>query len=393
MKILCVNAGSSSLKFALYEMPECEKKADGTFEKIGLMGSFYTISKGEEKVVKQASLPTHKEAVEILLKELVDLNIVTDINEIEGIGHRIVHGGDKYSESCIVDEKVLNDIKDLSELAPLHNPAHYAAIKCVMDMLPDVKNVVVFDTAYHQTMDEASYLYAVPYEWYEKYKIRKYGFHGTSHKYIANRISEILDNKNLKIISCHLGNGASITAIKDGKCIDTSMGFTPAAGLVMGSRSGDIDVSFIPYLMSKTGYDINQVASDLNKKSGILGISGVSSDFRDVVSGRADGNEKCALAIEMFARRVVMYISYYNTLLGGADVICFAGGIGEKSVEAREAIMEKLYPLGITFNNEKNLTRGEEIEISGSTSKIKCYVVPTNEELMIVKDTYNLISY
>ena len=353
-------------------MPECEKKADGTFEKIGLMGSFYTITKDEEKIVKQVSLPTHKEAVEILLEELVNLNIVSDINEIEGIGHRIVHGGDKYSASCIVDDKVLNDIKDLSELAPLHNPAHYSAIKCVMDMLPNVKNVVVFDTAYHQTMDEASYLYAVPYEWYQKYKIRKYGFHGTSHK-------------------CHLGNGASITAIKDGKCIDTSMGFTPAAGLVMGSRSGDIDVSFIPYLMNKTGYDINQVASDLNKKSGILGISGVSSDFRDIVNGRADGNEKCALAMEMFARRVIMYISYYNTLLGGADVICFAGGIGEKSVEARELIMEKLYPLGITFNNEKNLIRGEEVEISGSTSKIKCYVVPTNEELMIVKDTYNLI--
>lgn len=391
MKILCVNAGSSSLKFALYEMPECKKIANGTFEKIGLEGSFYSISKEEGDVVKQAVLPTHKEAVEILFKELIDLNIVSNINEIEGIGHRIVHGGDKYSEACIVDDKVLNDIKELSELAPLHNPAHYTAIKCVMEALPNVKNTVVFDTAFHQTMEQASYLYAVPYEWYEKYKIRKYGFHGTSHKYIANRISEILDNKNLKIISCHLGNGASITAIKDGKCIDTSMGFTPAAGLVMGSRSGDIDVSFIPYLMNKTGKDINQVASDLNKKSGLLGISGKSSDFRDIVNGRKEGNEKCALALEMFVRKVIMYISYYNTLLGGADVICFAGGIGEKSIEAREAIMERLYPLGITFNNEKNMVRGEEVEISGSTSKIKCYVVPTNEELMIVKDTYNLI--
>ena len=215
---------------------------------------------------------------------------------------------------------------------------------------------------------------------------------GTSHKYIQSRISEILDNKNLKIISCHLGNGASICAIKDGKCVDTSMGFTPSAGLVMGSRSGDIDVSFIPYLMNKTGKNIQEVASDLNKKSGLLAISGVSSDFRDIVNGSKEGNQRCTLALEMFVRRVVMYISYYNTLLGGADVICFAGGIGEKSIEARELIMEKLYPLGITFNNDKNNSRGEEVEISGSTSKIRCFVVPTNEELMIVRDTYNLIN-
>lgn len=392
MKILCVNAGSSSLKFALYEMPEEKKLSNGTFEKIGLDGSFYSIVKDDKKIVKQANLPTHKEAVEILIKELIDLNIVTDINEIEGVGHRIVHGGDKYSKSCIVTNEVLNDIKDLSELAPLHNPAHYTAIKCVMETLPNVSNTVVFDTAYHQTMDEASYLYAVPYDWYENYKIRKYGFHGTSHKYIQSRISEILDNKNLKIISCHLGNGASICAIKDGKCIDTSMGFTPAAGLVMGSRSGDIDVSFIPYLMNKTGKNINEVANDLNKKSGLLGISGVSSDFRDIINGSKEGNQRCTLALEMFVRRVVMYISYYNTLLGGADVICFAGGIGENSIEARELIMEKLYPLGITFNNEKNNTRGEEVEISGGSSKIRCFVVPTNEELMIVRDTYNLIN-
>lgn len=392
MKILCVNAGSSSLKFALYEMPEEKRLASGTFEKIGLDGSFYSIVKDDKKLVKQAELPTHKEAVEILIKELIDLNIVSDINEIEGVGHRIVHGGDKYSKSCIVTNEVLNDIKDLSELAPLHNPAHYTAIKCVMETLPNVSNTVVFDTAFHQTMDEASYLYAVPYDWYENYKIRKYGFHGTSHKYIQSRISEILDNKNLKIISCHLGNGASICAIKDGKCVDTSMGFTPSAGLVMGSRSGDIDVSFIPYLMNKTGKNIQEVASDLNKKSGLLAISGVSSDFRDIVNGSKEGNQRCTLALEMFVRRVVMYISYYNTLLGGADVICFAGGIGEKSIEARELIMEKLYPLGITFNNDKNNSRGEEVEISGSTSKIRCFVVPTNEELMIVRDTYNLIN-
>lgn len=392
MKILCVNAGSSSLKFALYEMPEEKRLANGTFEKIGLDGSFYSIVKDDKKLVKQAVLATHKDAVEILIKELIDLNIVTDINEIEGVGHRIVHGGDKYSKSCIVTNEVLNDIKDLSELAPLHNPAHYTAIKCVVASLPNVSNTVVFDTAYHQTMDEASYLYAVPYDWYENYKIRKYGFHGTSHKYIQSRISEILDNKNLKIISCHLGNGASICAIKDGKCIDTSMGFTPAAGLVMGSRSGDIDVSFIPYLMNKTGKNINEVANDLNKKSGLLAISGVSSDFRDIINGSKEGNQRCTLALEMFVRRVVMYISYYNTLLGGADAICFAGGIGENSIEARELIMEKLYPLGITFNNEKNNTRGEEVEISGGSSKIRCFVVPTNEELMIVRDTYNLIN-
>ncbi len=392
MKILCVNAGSSSLKFALYEMPEKKKLANGTFEKIGLEGSFYSVTKDEEKIVKQADIPTHKQAVEILLRELVELKIVSNISEIEGIGHRIVHGGDKYNKSCLVDDKVLNDIKDLSELAPLHNPAHYTAIKCVMEALPNVKNVVVFDTAFHQTMPEASYLYAVPSEWYKEYKVRKYGFHGTSHKYISKRISEILDKKDLKIISCHLGNGASICAVKDGKCIDTSMGFTPAAGLIMGSRAGDIDVSFLPYVMKKTGEDINQIANTLNKKSGLLAISELSSDFRDIVNGRSEGNEKCALAIEMFARRVVMYISYYNTLLGGADVICFAGGIGENSIEAREAIMEKLYPLGITFNNDKNNTRGQEIEISGSSSKIRCFVVPTNEELMIVEDTYSLIN-
>ena len=356
MKILCVNAGSSSLKFALYEMPEKKKLANGTFEKIGLEGRFYSVTKDEEKIVKQADIPTHKQAVEILLRELVELKIVSNISEIEGIGHRIVHGGDKYNKSCLVDDKVLNDIKDLSELAPLHNPAHYTAIKCVMEALPNVKNVVVFDTAFHQTMPEASYLYAVPSEWYKEYKVRKYGFHGTIHKYISKRIS----------------------AVKDGKCIDTSMGVTPAAGLIMGSRAGDIDVSFLPYVMKKTGEDINQIANTLNKKSGLLAISELSSDFRDIVNGRSEGNEKCALAIEMFARRVVMYISYYNTLLGGADVICFAGGIGENSIEAREAIMEKLYPLGITFNNDKNNTRGQEIDISGSSSIISCFVVPTN---------------
>jgi acetate kinase len=391
MKVLAVNAGSSSLKFQMYEMPEEKVIISGTFERIGIGNSFYSIKANGEKIKKELEIKNHDEAVSILIQELFDNNVVKSLDEISGIGHRVVHGGDKYTNSVVITDEVLKDIEDLSSLAPLHNPANIIGIKSCNKLIPDAIEVAVFDTAFHQTMSEEAYMYALPYEWYTNYQVRKYGFHGTSHKYLANRMSEILGTKELKLITCHLGNGGSISAVKNGICIDTSMGFTPNAGIMMGTRSGDVDVTIIPYIMEKTNASFTQVIEDLNKKSGYLGVSGVSSDSRDIENGIELGDERCILAQRMFVRRIVEYISKYYVILGGADAICFAGGIGENSIKSRKDIINSLSVLGIKLDEKLNNVKGEERLITAVDSKVPCYIVPTDEELMIARDTISFI--
>jgi acetate kinase len=390
MKILSVNAGSSSLKFQVYEMPEEKVLISGLFERIGINGSNYSFKVNEDKIKKEVVLSTHEDAVKILTEELINLNIVKDLNEIEAIGHRVVHGGDKYSDSVVIDEDVLKTIEELFDLAPLHNPANLMGIKAFMHVIPNAIAVAVFDTAFHQTLKKEDYLYSVPYEWYKEYKVRKYGFHGTSHKFVTNRIKDILGTDKFKAITCHLGNGASISAIKDGHSIDTSMGFTPNAGVMMGTRSGDIDFTLIPFIMNKTGKSLDEVVDLLNKKSGYLGVSELSSDSRDIEDAYLANNELATLAQNMYVKRIVEYIAKYYFLLGGVDVIAFAGGIGEKAPLTRKMIIEKLEVLGITLNEEANSKRGTELLISNDSSKIKVYVIPTDEEVMIARDTYIL---
>lgn len=392
MKIMSINCGSSSLKFSLFEMPKNEVLASGLFERIGIEGSCYTIKYNGNKIKEEIVMDNHKDAVNILLDKLVSLEIVHSLDEIDAVGHRGGHGGMKYKESVLIDEKVIEYMESIKDFAPLHNPANILGMKAFQEVLPKVPMVVVFDTAFHQTMDEVSYLYAVPYEWYEKYGVRKYGFHGTSHRYIAKKISEELGRNDLKIISCHLGNGGSVTAIKDGKCVDTSMGFTPLAGIVMGTRSGDIDASIIPYVMEKAGLNASEVVDALNKKSGYLGLSGKYSDSRDIEDGYKEGDKRCILTQDKFIKSVVSYIANYYVLLGGADVICFAGGIGENAPEARMMIAEKLACLGIKLDVEKNNVRGKLQKISTKDSTTALYVVPTDEELMIAMDTVALIN-
>jgi acetate kinase len=391
MKILSVNAGSSSLKFQMYEMPEEKVLISGLFERIGLAGSSYTLKIKGEKIKKEVDLPNHEVAVNYLTLELINHEVVNNLNEIEGIGHRVVHGGDKYADSIVINDDVMATIEKLIDLAPLHNPANLMGIKAFKKAIPNATSVAVFDTAFHQTMPMDAYLYATPYEWYEKYGVRKYGFHGTSHKYLTHRLQHILNKKNIKAITCHLGNGASISAIKDSKSFDTSMGFTPNAGLVMGTRSGDIDATIIPYVMSKTGKNIDQVVNDLNKNSGYIGISGISSDSRDIEEGIASGNERCILSQEMYVRRIVEYIAKYYVILGGVDAICFAGGVGENAIQTRIDIISKLDVLGIKLDMDANNVRGGEHLISTNDSSVPCYVIATDEELMIAEDTFSLI--
>lgn len=392
MKILAVNAGSSSLKFQMFEMPEEKVLISGNFERIGLENSFYTIKLNGEKIKKEVSLKNHEEAVNDLIQELLDNKIIDSLDEIKGVGHRIVQGADYFDKTVVIDEKVLKTIDDLSLLAPLHNPAAVVGIKAFQKAIPSAVHTAVFDTAFHQTMDKVSYMYALPYEWYEKYRVRKYGAHGTSHKYIALRMSEILETNQLKLITCHIGNGGSITAIKDGKCVDTSMGFTPNAGIMMGSRCGDVDVSIIPYIMEQASLTPRDIDTIINKKSGLLGISGVSSDARDIDAGVENKNERCILARNMYVRRIVDYIAKYYVLLGGVDAIVFTAGVGENSDIIRAQIMEKLEVLGVKLDKEANRCRGEEKLISTPDSKFACYVIPTNEEVMIARDTYHLAS-
>ena len=391
MKILSINTGSSSLKFSLFNMDTDEVLVSGLFERIGIDGSCYTIKNSEFKIKEDAELKDHADAIKILLDKLIELKIISSYDEIDGVGHRIVQGADHYDKSVIITDEVLEDIIKLSDLAPLHNPAHAIGIKAFKSILPNTPMVAVFDTAFHQTMAKDKFLYAVPYEWYEKHGVRRYGAHGTSHNYISQTISKELGRDDLKVISCHLGQGASVTAIDSGKCVNTSMGFTPLAGLVMGTRSGDIDVSLVPYVMEKEGLSAGEVVTALNKKSGFLGISGVSSDSRDIEAGIKEGNERCKIAEEMFVNSVVKYIAEYYVELGGCDVIVFTAGIGENSAATREAIAEKLAVLGVKIDKKANDVRGELKCISAKDSKIKLYLVPTNEELMIAKDTLALI--
>ena len=391
MKILSINTGSSSLKFSLFNMDTDEVLVSGLFERIGIDGSCYTIKNSEFKIKEDAELKDHADAIKILLDKLIELKIISSYDEIDGVGHRIFQGADHYDKSVIITDEVLEDIIKLSDLAPLHNPAHAIGIKAFKSILPNTPMVAVFDTAFHQTMSKDKFLYAVPYEWYEKHGVRRYGAHGTSHNYISQTISKELGRDDLKVISCHLGQGASVTAIDSGKCVNTSMGFTPLAGLVMGTRSGDIDVSLVPYVMEKEGLSAGEVVTALNKKSGFLGISGVSSDSRDIEAGIKEGNERCKIAEEMFVNSVVKYIAEYYVELGGCDVIVFTAGIGENSAATREAIAEKLAVLGVKIDKKANDVRGELKCISAKDSKIKLYLVPTNEELMIAKDTLALI--
>ena len=391
MKILSVNAGSSSLKFTLIELPDEKVIISGTFEKIGIEGSFYTIKYNGEKDRKEATLNNHTDAVKILLDELINYKVIKSYDEIDGIGHRLVHGGDKYTESVLINDDVLDTVEKLVPLAPLHNPANLIGVRSFMEVLPDTPMVAVFDTAFHQTMKEDEFLYALPYEWYERYGVRRYGFHGTSHRFIATKMNELL-GEDKKIISCHIGNGASLCAIKDGKSIATSMGFTPIAGVIMGTRCGDIDVGLLPYVMSQTKKKFDEVMTDLNKKSGMIGLTGVSSDMRDVEEGYNNKDPKCITAMNMYANRIVDYISMYDAKLEGADCIVFTAGVGENSDVMRDMIISRLEYRGIKLDKEKNSTRGINGLISTKDSSVEVYVIPTDEELMIAKDTYDLIN-
>ena len=390
MKILSVNAGSSSLKFQAYEMPEEKVLISGVFERIGLDASFYTIKLNGEKIKREVELPNHKEAFEILVEELMSNHIVDSLDEIKGIGHRVVQGGSYFDKTEVATEEVIAKIDELSVLAPLHNPAAITGIRAAQAVVPNAVQTVVFDTAFHQTMPEENYLYALPYEWCEEYKIRRYGAHGTSHKYVALRAAEIMGRSDLKLITCHIGNGASISAVKNGKCLNTSMGLTPNAGLIMGSRCGDIDATIVPYMIEKTGLTPREMDTVLNKKSGLLGISGVSSDSRDIEDGIAAGNERCILAQKMYVRRIVDYIAKYYVELGGADAIIFTAGVGENSAGTRQEVIECLKVLGVELDSEANNVRGKETLITTKSSTIPCYIIPTNEELMIARDTYEL---
>ena len=391
MKILSVNAGSSSLKFQLYEMPEENVLISGVFERIGIDNSFYTIKLNGEKTKKEAALKNHKDAFEILVKELIDNKVIESCEDIKAVGHRTVQGGEKYDHTVVIDESVINDMIKYKPLAPLHNPASITGIEASKEVFPNALQTAVFDTAFHATMDKVNYIYPVPYEWYTEYGVRKYGMHGTSHRYVSKRMNEILDRDDTRIITCHIGNGASISAVKDGKCVDTSMGLTPNAGLIMGSRCGDMDATVVTYAMEKTGMTPKEMDIVLNKQSGLLGISGVSSDSRDIEEGIKNGNERCILAQEMYVKRIVEYIAKYYVLLGGCDAIVFTAGVGENSISTRKEILNKLAVLGIKVDEEANNVRGEERKITTDDSAVPAYIIPTNEELMIAKDTYSLV--
>ena len=389
MKVLSVNAGSSSLKFQMYEMPEEKVLISGLFERIGINDSFYSIKINGEKTKKEAELKDHSDAVRILCDELLENKVISSLDEIEAVGHRLVHGGDKYPNSVVIDEDVVKTVESLTDLAPIHVPANLIGVRAFQELIPNANEVGVFDTSFHQTMEKEAYLYSVPYEYYEKYGVRKYGFHGTSHKFVSERMNEILGKNDTKIITCHVGSGGSISAVKNGKCIDTSMGFTPNAGIMMGTRSGDIDYTLIDYMMKKSGKTLAELDTELNKKSGLEGICG-ASDLRDVEQGIDDGDEKCILAYDMYVKRIVEYIAKYYVLLGGCDAIVMTAGGGENSRVLREKVIDRLSCLGIKLDKEANDMRGEEKCISTSDSSLPVWVIPTDEELMIARDTYNL---
>ncbi len=391
MKVLSINAGSSSMKFTAYEMPEENVLISGYIERIGIGDSFYTLKVNGDKVEKHVDVVDHKSAFEIVVKELKAYNIVESLDEIKAMGHRIVQGGSYFDKSVVVTDDVMAKIEELAPLAPLHNPAALVGIRAALEVFPDALQVVVFDTAFHQTMEESKYLYALPYEWCSKYNVRRFGAHGTSHKYVSLRANEILGRSDTRLITCHIGSGASISAVVNGKCVNTSMGLTPNAGLVMGTRCGDIDATILPYMIRK-GFSVDELDTIMNKQSGLLGISGKYSDARDIVSGWENGDERCILARDMFVDRVVDYIAKYYFEMGGCDMIVFTAGMGEKSRPFRAEIMKRLGVIGIHLDEKANeLCFGTEGMISTADSKIPCYVIPTDEEVMIARDAYNLL--
>lgn len=396
MKILSVNAGSSSLKFTAFEMPEEKKLISGYFQRIGIGNSFYTLKVNGEKREIQAEMKTHSDAFELLIKELIENKIVKDLSEIKGVGHRVVHGGEYFKESAVVTEEVIEKIEELSSLAPLHNPPAIIGIRASLKVIPDATQVVVFDTSFHQTMKEENYLYALPMDWYRNYKVRKYGAHGTSHKYITEKMEKVLGKKDTRLIICHIGSGSSISAIKNGECINTSMGFTPNAGLIMGTRSGDIDATIIPYMMNETGLTTKEIDNILNRESGVLAISEQYSDMRDIYDQVKLGEEKSTLALNMFVKRIVDYIAKYYFELKGCDAIIFTAGVGENGAYERSKILEKLDFLGVTldydFNNQiASYHDIHEGKITTEESTIPVYVIPTDEEIMIARDTFERV--
>ena len=388
-KIMAVNAGSSSIKFQLLEMPAETVIASGVMERIGLANGIFTIKYDGKKEETNPVLPTHAEGVELLLHTLLEKGIVKSLDEISGVGHRVVQGGEYFKDSSLVDETVVEKIAELADLAPLHNPAHIIGIKAFQKALPNVPQVVVFDTVFHQTMPEEAYMYATPYEWYEKYGIRKYGAHGTSHKYVSERCAELMGKplEETKIIVCHLGNGASISAVDGGKCKDTSMGLTPLEGIPMGTRTGNIDPTVVSYICAKEGKTAAEVVNELNKKSGYLGMSGRSNDARDVTNGMNEGDHRCKLTFDVQAKRIVDYVASYYVYLGGCDAICFTAGMGENLKHLRMNVAKRLGALGVEIDEQLNDTFSDERIISTPNSKIKLYIVPTNEEVMIARDT------
>ncbi|WP_419959250.1 acetate/propionate family kinase [Psychrobacillus sp. BM2] len=390
--ILAINAGSSSLKFQVFEMIDEQVIAKGLIERIGLGNPIFTMTTNKERINIIEQVDNHEQAVILLMNMLIEKNVIHSLDEIQGVGHRVVHGGEVYSDSVLINEEVLRTLEELSELAPLHNPANITGIKVFKKKLPNVPAVAVFDTAFHQTMPESSYLYSIPYDYYEKYGIRKYGFHGTSHKYVSQRAAVLLNRplETTRFISCHLGNGASIAAIHHGKSIDTSMGFTPLAGVTMGTRSGNIDPALIPYLMEKTGKDAEDVLDILNKKSGMLGVSGFSSDLRDIVGEAAKGNERAQLALDVFANRIHKYIGSYAARMNGVDAIIFTAGIGENSEVIREKVLKGLQFMGVYMDPDLNKINGKETFINYPHSPVKVIVIPTNEEIMIARDTVRI---
>lgn len=392
-KVIAVNAGSSSIKFQLFLMPEEEIFAKGMVERIGLPEAVLTMTVGTKKYKEKLEIPNHEAAIKLILKKLITNHAIQSLEDLDGIGHRVVHGGEVFSDSVLIDDETIGHIEKLTELAPLHNPANLTGIMEFRKVLPEVPQVAVFDTAFHQTMPESSFLYSLPYDYYKKFGIRKYGFHGTSHKYVSQRAAEILGRplEQLRLISCHLGNGASIAAIKGGKSIDTSMGFTPLAGVTMGTRSGNIDPALIPFLMEKTDKTADEVLDVLNKKSGMLGVSGFSSDLRDIEREAGQGNHRAELALDIFAGRIHTYIGSYAASMSGVDAIIFTAGIGENSSIIRSKILKGLQFMGVYWDPDLNQIIGKEAFLNYSYSPVKVLVIPTNEEIMIAQDVMRFI--
>ena len=395
MKILVLNSGSSSLKYQLIDMENEQVLAKGNYERIGMEGSFVTHKVGGEKYKYERDARNHEEAISFVLSQFTDSEhgVISSLDEISAVGHRVVHGGEKFNKSVVITDEVIDTIRECIPLAPLHNPAALTGIEACMKVMPGKKNVAVFDTAFHQTIPEERYIYPIPYKYYEKYGVRKYGFHGTSHRYVSARVAELVGKPvtQLKTIVCHLGQGASLCAVLNGKSVDTSMGFTPVAGIPMCARSGDLDPSIVTFLMKKEGFTPDEIEAILNKESGVLGISGVSPDFRDIEKEADEGNKRAILARKAYCYLVAQYIAKYGVAMNGIDVIAFTAGIGENQINIRKMICENLEWLGVKIDLEKNNARGEEIEISTKDSKIKVWVVPTNEELVIARDTKQIV--